>query len=68
MSHKTFMGRIKTTFIKRKTKELLNEHRDSFTGDFDNNKQLTAQLTNVSSKKLRNTIAGYVTRLKKKEA
>lgn len=62
------MGRIKTTFIKRKTKELLSRHGEKFSADFTKNKQLTNQLTDVSSKKLRNTIAGYLTRLKRKEA
>ncbi len=62
------MGRIKTTFIKQKTKELLEVHGDKVTDDFVANKKVTSQLTDVSSKKLRNTIAGYLTRLKKKEA
>ena len=62
------MGRIKTTLIKRKTRELLDEHSDKFTPNFTENKNLIAQYTNISSKKLRNTIAGYLTRLKKKEA
>jgi len=61
------MGRIKTTFIKRKTKELLSKHGEKFSTDFTKNKQLTNQLTDVSSKKMRNTIAGYLTRLKRKE-
>ena len=62
------MGRIKTTFIKQKTKELLAKHGDKVTDDFAANKKVTSQLTDVSSKKLRNTIAGYLTRLKKKSA
>ncbi len=61
------MGRIKTTFIKRKTKELLRKHGDKFTMDFAENKLLTGQYVAVQSKKLRNVIAGYMTRLKKKE-
>ncbi len=61
------MGRIKTTFIKRKTKELYKKHGDKFTTDFTVNKQLTTQHVEVSSKKLRNIIAGYMTRLKRKE-
>lgn len=61
------MGRIKTTFIKRKTKTLLSKHGDKFTTDFDQNKKITSQHTQVLSKKLRNTIAGYMTRLKKRE-
>ena len=62
------MGRIKTTFIKRKTKKLLAAHEDKFSTDYSDNKKLTSQLSTVTSKKLRNTIAGYLTRLKKKEA
>lgn len=61
------MGRIKTTLIKRKTKELWAKHGDKFMADFDKNKKLTDQYTDVMSKKLRNIIAGYMTRLKKKE-
>lgn len=62
------MGRIKTTLIKSKTKELLEMHREKFTADFTENKKSVNRLANVSSKKLRNVIAGYLTRLKKKEA
>jgi len=61
------MGRIKTTFIKRKTKELLNLHREKFTTEFEQNKKLTSLYTSGSSKKLRNVIAGYLTRLKRQE-
>lgn len=60
------MGRIKTVLIKRKTKELLQKYSDSFTSDFAQNKSLVTQHMQVSSKKLRNIVAGYVTRLKKK--
>ncbi|PIN73231.1 30S ribosomal protein S17e [Candidatus Woesearchaeota archaeon CG10_big_fil_rev_8_21_14_0_10_45_16] len=61
------MGRIKTTFIKRKTRELLKIHGENFTTDFTQNKVLTSRHTVIPSKKLRNVIAGYMTRLKKKE-
>tara|TARA_Y100000310_G_C20319033_1_gene639837 strand:+ start:468 stop:656 length:189 start_codon:yes stop_codon:yes gene_type:complete len=61
------MGRIKTTFIKMKTKELLAMHGEHFTTDFTQNKKLTDKNTKLVSKKLRNIIAGYMTRLKRKE-
>jgi small subunit ribosomal protein S17e len=61
------MGRIKTTFMKRKTNELLKEHGEHFTTDFVQNKQIAAKYTEVKSKKLRNILSGYMTRLKKKE-
>ena len=61
------MGRIKTTFIKRKTRELLKQHGEQFTSDFTQNKQKTNAHIKVHSKKLRNVIAGYMTRLKRQE-
>ncbi len=61
------MGRIKTTFVKRKTKELLAMHGENFTTDFTENKKITDKNTKLVSKKLRNIVAGYMTRLKKKE-
>ena len=61
------MGRIKTTLVKRKSKELLKAHGDKFSADFEHNKKVTGQYVKVASKKLRNIIAGYMTRLKKQE-
>jgi len=60
------MGRIKTTFIKRKTKELMKQHGEKFTTEFSENKKLAGQFTSAR-KKLRNIIAGYMTRMKRKE-
>ena len=52
--------------IKRKTKEIMNKHSDDFKEDFTENKKHLNQLAEIPSKKLRNAIAGYITRLKKK--
>lgn len=60
------MGRIKTQLVKRKTYELLRKFREKFTADFETNKQRVNELIPDSSKKLRNIIAGYLTRLIKK--
>lgn len=61
------MGRIKTAFIKRKTRELLKKRGESMTTDFTENKIQVNKFTTVSGKKLRNVIAGYISRLKKRE-
>ena len=61
------MGRIKTTFIKRKTKELLKKHGENFSADFSQNKVQANKLIIVGSKKMRNVVAGYMTRLKQQE-
>jgi len=62
------MGRIKTQQIKRATFDLVGRHKDSFKKDFTENKKIVEQFSEIRSKKLRNMIAGYVTRLMKKEA
>ncbi|MBW2990946.1 30S ribosomal protein S17e [Candidatus Woesearchaeota archaeon] len=62
------MGRIKTRLVKAITHQLLEEHRDSFSTDYEENKLKVAELTGVKSKKLRNIMAGYATRIIKAEA
>ncbi len=57
------MGNIRTSFVKRTSKELIETYEGTFTTDFDENKILVEKFTTVSTKHLRNKIAGYVTRL-----
>lgn len=59
------MGRIKTQLIKRTTQKFMQEHKDKINDNFEANKKLVEQNTDVTSKKLRNIIAGYLTRLKR---
>lgn len=59
------MGRIKTQQIKRVTLKLMRENGNEFKKDFNENKKLVEQFVSLKSKKLRNVIAGYVTRLAK---
>ena len=61
------MGRIKTQLIKRVTLKLVKEHRDEFKKDFEANKELAEKYADIPSKKLRNIIAGYITRLVKEK-
>ena len=62
------MGNIRTSFVKRIAKELLETYEGRFTTDFDENKRLVEEFSTVSTKHLRNKIAGYVTRLVRQEA
>lgn len=57
------MGRIKTQLVKRLGTKLVKEHPDTFTTSFEENKKLVEQYLTGPSKKLRNIVAGYVTRL-----
>jgi len=43
---------------------LLERHGDAFGTDFEANKQQVEALTSVTSRHLRNRIAGYITRTK----
>ena len=56
------MGRIKSKIVKRSSLALLKED-NIFTGKFEENKELLKDLT--ESKKVRNQIVGYITRIKK---
>jgi len=49
--------------VKKIAKELLKRYPDKFTLDFESNKKALATLLTASTTKLRNRIAGYVTRL-----
>jgi len=62
------MGNIRTSFVKRISKELIETHKGKFTTDFDENKKTVAECSTVSTKHLRNKIAGYITRLIRQES
>ncbi len=59
------MGKIRPTYIKRIAIDLVRNHNDRFTDDFQHNKKMVAELTDVKSVTLRNKIAGYITRYRK---
>jgi len=56
------MGNIRPTYIKRVAIEIEKKFPDMVSDDFDANKELVAKMTDVLTKKMRNRIAGYLTR------
>ena len=50
--------------MKRTSREVLKRFPERFTGEFESDKQAVNDLVITQSKRLRNRIAGYVTRLK----
>jgi len=60
------MGRIKTTLVKRNTKKMMGIHGNRFGSDFNENKKVVSEVADIPSKKLRNVVAGYATRLSRK--
>ncbi len=57
------MGRIKSTLIKRTSRQLIENSDESFGKTFEENKKTLGSI--LSSKKVRNKIAGYIARIKK---
>ncbi len=68
VSELLYLGKVRTDTIKRIARELVRRFPERFTGEFEADKQGVNQLVNSQSKRLRNRIAGYVTRLKIVEA
>jgi small subunit ribosomal protein S17e len=60
------LGRIRQTFIKRTGEELIEKFADKFTSDFEENKKAVEEVAMISTKTLRNRVAGYVTAKVKK--
>ena len=56
------MGRIKSTLIKRTSRQLIENSDESFGKTFAENKKALG--STLSSKKMRNKIAGYIARIK----
>jgi len=52
--------------IKRNGNKLYNLHKDKFKKDFDSNKLVLPEVADIPSKKLRNILAGFITRLANK--
>ncbi len=57
------MGKVRTEKIKSISRELVKRFPNKFTTNFESNKTSVKALTQISSTKLRNRIAGYITRL-----
>ena len=61
------MGNIRPTYIKRVAIELVDKYPDRFTEDYEHNKHSVDELTDVQTHDMRNKIAGYATRYRKKK-
>lgn len=53
---------IKPAYVKKTATLLMERYPNAFGDDFEHNKTVVEELTNVESKGVRNRIAGYVTR------
>ncbi|PIU63320.1 30S ribosomal protein S17e [archaeon CG_4_10_14_0_2_um_filter_Archaea_38_6] len=60
------MGRVRNTFIKRNTREIIDKFGKDFSDNFEDNKKVLGKLVKTNSKKIRNRLTGYITYIKKK--
>jgi small subunit ribosomal protein S17e len=56
------MGRIKSKAIKNLAREIIAEHGNRLTADFEKNKKILHEVRKIESKKVRNVVAGYITK------
>lgn len=61
------MGRIRTTFIKTLSKNLLEAYPDRFGANFEENKKALDELGVFDEKATRNKVAGFIVTLSKKK-
>jgi small subunit ribosomal protein S17e len=63
MRMKANLGKVRPENVKKVSRELVERYPDRFSTDFQTNKKALDTLIQVYSPKLKNRIAGYVTRL-----
>jgi small subunit ribosomal protein S17e len=57
------MGKVRPNHIKNLARKLIERFPKRFNSDFENNKKIVDVLTDVTSTKIRNRVAGYITHL-----
>jgi small subunit ribosomal protein S17e len=58
------VGKVRIAAVKKVARELVERYPDKFTTDYESNKKVLADLVDAKTKRLRNRVVGYVTRLK----
>jgi small subunit ribosomal protein S17e len=56
------LGKVKTEQIKHLAKELITRFPDNFSENFEDNKRTVSALTEGTTTRVRNQVAGYITR------
>ncbi|KAI9011889.1 40S ribosomal protein S17-B [Phycomyces nitens] len=60
------MGRVRTKTVKKASRVLIEKYYPRLTLDFQTNKKIADEVAIISSKRLRNKIAGFTTHLMKR--
>lgn len=56
------MGSVKPNYIKNFADDLMKIHQGVFNNDFEHNKDMVSEYTDIKYKSIRNRVAGYITR------
>ena len=56
------MGSVKPNYIKNFADDLMKIHQGVFNNDFEHNKDMVTEYTDIKYKSIRNRVAGYITR------
>jgi small subunit ribosomal protein S17e len=56
------LGKVKTEQIKHLAKQLIDRFPEQFSTNFDDNKRMVDELTEGATTRVRNQVAGYITR------
>lgn len=59
------MGKVRIALVKNISNKLLELYPNMFSTDFEKNKRLVEELTDLKFKHLKNRVAGYITHLMK---
>jgi small subunit ribosomal protein S17e len=57
------LSKVRTEKVKKVARELVKRYPEQFSTDFEGNKKFLGSVAVIYSSKLRNRIAGYITRL-----
>ena len=57
------MGSVKPSYIKNFAMDLLKAYESSFSPDFEQNKLIVSEYTDIKNKNIRNRVAGYISRV-----
>jgi small subunit ribosomal protein S17e len=60
------MGRVRTKTVKKSAKVIVEKYYGKLTLDFQSNKRMTDEVAKLPSKRMRNKIAGYITKFMKR--
>lgn len=62
------MGRVKTLLVKRTSRKLIEKFPNKFSDNFEENNKILSEIPDLEmEKKIKNSVAGYITRLVKKQ-